>query len=56
VLRHGVGGIGAEVLAHGVGGIGAEVLASAFKPMALVTTKNANTATAENLLIDPPQG
>jgi hypothetical protein len=56
VLAHGVGGIGAEVLAHGVGGIGAEVLASAFKPMALVTTKSAKTATAENLLIDPPQG
>ena len=56
VLAHGVGGIGAEVLAHGVGGIGAEVLARAFKPMALVTTKSANTATAETLLIDPPKG
>jgi hypothetical protein len=56
VLAHGVGGIGAEVLAHGVGGIGAEVLAMAFKPMALVTTKSANTATADNLLIDPPKG
>jgi hypothetical protein len=56
VLAHGVGGIGADVLAHGVGGIGAEVLASAFKPMALVTTKSANTAIAENLLIDPPKG
>ena len=56
VLAHGVGGIGADVLAHGVGGIGAEVLARAFKPMALVTTKSANTATAETLLIDPPKG
>ena len=56
VLAHGVGGIGADVLAHGVGGIGAEVLASAFKPMALVTTKSANTAIAENLLIGPSQG
>ena len=56
VLAQGVGGIGADVLAHGVGGIGAEVLARAFKPMALVTTKSANTATADNLLIDPPKG
>ena len=56
VLAQGVGGIGADVLAHGVGGIGAEVLARAFKPMALVTTKSANTATAETLLIDPPKG
>jgi hypothetical protein len=56
VLAHGVGGIGADVLAHGVGGIGAEVLTKAFKPMALVTTRNANTATPENLLIDPPKG
>jgi hypothetical protein len=56
VLAQGVGGIGADVLAHGVGGIGADVLARAFKPMALVTTKSANTATAETLLIDPPKG
>jgi hypothetical protein len=56
VLAHGVGGIGAEVLAHGVGGIGAEVLTRAFKLTALVTTKSANTATSDNLLIDPPKG
>ena len=56
VLAHGVGGIGEDVLAHGVGGIGDVVLTKAFKPMALVTTKSANTATPENLLIDPPKG
>jgi hypothetical protein len=32
------------------------VLARAFKLMALVTTKSANTATSDNLLIDPPKG
>jgi hypothetical protein len=52
----GVGGIGDDVLAHGVGGIGDDVLTRVFKPIALVTTKSANTATAENLLIDPPKG